>query len=87
MFNDILNKDITIHKSIVDAAIEWVEYELNRIYSSKTALNVSSLQGEAEKMLSDRLGTNWKKNHKVEIMINLLSPGKKDISVKIKKWE
>jgi hypothetical protein len=83
MFSDILNS-VLIHESTVKAAIEWVEYELNRIYGKKVP--VPSLDGEAERMLSDRLGKKWKMNHKVKVNINIIGNGKKYISVNIKKW-
>jgi len=82
MFNDILDSR-PIPKEIVNAAREWVEYELNRIYGKQTALYVPSLQGEAERMLTSRLGKKWKMNHKVEIRV---SSGR-NITVIIKDWD
>jgi len=81
MFNDILDSR-PIPRAIVEAAIEWVEYELNRIYSRKSTLYVPSLSNEAKRMLSDRLGYKWLNQHTINIIIDI---GTKRISVEVGK--
>jgi len=85
MFNDILDSR-PIPKEIVKAAREWVEYELNRVYGKRNPIYVPSLQGEAERMLTYRLGKKWKMKHKVEIRVNGAN-GRRDITVIIKDWD
>ena len=85
MFSDILDAR-PIPEDIVEAAREWAEYELNRIYGKKTSLYVPSLQGEAERMLKDRLGKEWKKYHKVEVSVSSIN-GTRNIKVDIKEWK
>ena len=86
MFDDIMDANVSVHPDIESAAVEWVEYELNRIYGEKTSLYVPSLIGEAERMLTDRLGKKWKKNHKITIDINRKN-GDKEIKVRLKWWD
>ena len=85
MFNDILDSK-PIPEDIVKAAKEWVEYELTRIYGKKIPLYIPSLQGEAERMLADRLGRNWKKYHKIGIRVSR-DDGVTNIKVDIKEWK
>ncbi len=82
-----MDANVPVHPDIERGAVEWVEYELNRIYGKKTSLNVSSLQGEAERMLKDRLGNKWKKNHKIIVRVEINLPGLKDIKVDLKWWD
>lgn len=87
MFNDIMDANVSVHPDIEKAAVEWVEYELNRIYGKKTSIYVPSLVGEAERMLTDRLGKKWKKNHKITIDIGKNGNEEREIKVKLKWWD
>jgi len=83
MFDDIINAKIPVHPEIEKGAIEWVEYELTRIYGKKIPIYVPSLVGEAERMLADRLGKRWRKDHGIEIKLEDSLNGGRNIKVKI----
>jgi hypothetical protein len=86
MFDDIIDAKIPVHSEIERRAVEWAEYELNRIYGNKYSLYVPSLQGEAVRMLTDRLGKNWRKYHKIDITVSSGKDGYRyDIKIKISK--
>lgn len=86
MFDDIIDAKIPVHREIENAAVEWVEYELTRIYGKKNPIYVPSLIGEAERMLTDRLGKRWRFTHAIGIKVGLEPNGtNKNIKVEISK--
>ena len=76
MFDDIMDAKIPIHPDIMEAAIEWVEYELERIIKKRASVHIGGVNNEAKEMLKERLGKFWWKEYEASIDVEAIKDGK-----------
>jgi len=59
MFDDIVSEFVPIHRDIFKAAIEWVEYVLQKRVDSRQSVDVGGLKNEMRELLSKRVSKFW----------------------------
>lgn len=77
MFDDIMDAKIPIHISKMEAAVEWAEYELQRMINKRQSLMIDGINNEMKDMLKDRLGKFWWREYEASIDVESIKDGKK----------
>lgn len=84
MFDDIMDAKIPIHPDIMEAAVEWAEYEMTRIIKKRTTLMLDGIQNEIKEMLKERLGRFWWKEYEAKLDMEAIKDGR-EIKIKWRK--